>query len=355
MNNLNNSFSGHPVHSVNPVYEPVGKQKNQWTNLSNNFPPNSISSQVDTAPQPSPISASGHGDPLFDSLNAINNDYDKIHSATSDQSPHIGKIHIDPVQANNPLHTGLFCFPKNKVSENSSDKSKVPEHNTPLVTTQLHNDVQMYNHDKLNEIQNEQTSNENADPDDRYCFVGVHGDEHFLRHKSKEEREKLKQKTQNNTYCDSGSNKYTDPNIWNKSHDDSGTFVGVHGDEHFLRHKSKEEREKCSKYEKNKMQDETEKDIIHVTEKDIHDVAAHLEKGEMREIKAKEREAKQMEYRNARKLEENIAKSSDASLIEKTKAVGNILIDGVKELKEAGLKKYEERKAEKEKEKVHHI
>ena len=118
---------------------------------------------------------------------------------------------------------------------------------------------------------------------------------------------------------------------------------------------NKEAHKDKPKFEKEHGKDAKRKDEFAVTENDVHKMAEHLENAESRDVKAKEHEAKQMEYRNERKIEESIAKSPDAGFLEKTKAAASILIDGAKELKEAGIKKIEQMKADREKEKVHHV
>ena len=73
-----------------------------------------------------------------------------------------------------------------------------------------------------------------------------------------------------------------------------------------------------------------------------------VEKREFEQFKnnAREHEVKADHYAAKRKLSTEIAKSSDVSLLERGKAAGNAVMDGVQELKEAGLKMVDNKRAE---------
>ena len=102
------------------------------------------------------------------------------------------------------------------------------------------------------------------------------------------------------------------------------------------------------------MQKEAPKDDFQLSDEDIHKMASNLDKKEQSTTKKELHEAKQLEYREERKQAASVAKSSDASIMEKTKAAGTILAAGVKELKEASMKKVAARKSDKASDKVYH-
>src|SRR3990167_1990174 len=93
-------------------------------------------------------------------------------------------------------------------------------------------------------------------------------------------------------------------------------------------------------HEKHNLGNMNDKHIDKKTEKE-------LEKKESKEIKANSHEKKEELHRAEKEFDKHVVKSSDAPVLERGKAAGNVVIEGVKEKIEHGKKKFDEKRADK--------
>ena len=71
----------------------------------------------------------------------------------------------------------------------------------------------------------------------------------------------------------------------------------------------------------------------------------HLQKSERLKMKAQKHETKQIHYREERRIDSEIVRSSIPPILDRGIAVGSVILDAAKEFTEAGLKKLDEKRA----------